>query len=475
MSKVIGSFSEVSESSLHQMNIVYKGLPKSYWYGKSAYNHRFDNFRCMIDRKGASKKYCQDELEGLTEKGFRNTSKMALYFGVPWCIQSCSFCDLAFSRKPNVDEKRNYIQQILKEVEIRNNDSFQRKSVASAYFGGGTPSILDTEMLCDYIDQALKPFDMAGNAVVTLEASPATLNSNKLEAMQSRVSRISLGVQSTDTELRQREGRILSREKLLPQLALTLGYFSLVNVDVLYGMKGQSFESIYLTLSDLIELEVPSITYYRMELFPGTKSYDQAKRAPWYGVNEVDIRRMYFFGKYMLESAGYVESPLGWFIKSNRSNTTVPWSRMVESWGNVLPYLGFGVGAFSTSASHWMQNVETTKGWSSRVDAGQFATDRCYPLDEMEGFIVKLMRHIRAFKKIKYSFLDEQTSLDLSRIKKFFDLSISQGLFVNKNDYIELTKSGESLVHWVLDDLAKAALSTLVESNAELLDVAQVD
>jgi oxygen-independent coproporphyrinogen-3 oxidase len=448
-------FASVLEEAARRMDLAYEQLDASYWEGKSAFSHRFDNFRLMVDRQVEAPPVEARELQEAYRQEIERADRVALYFGVPWCVQTCSFCDLAYSRNPAASEKQAYVDLVLREMAEANQLGLARKPVASVYFGGGTPSILDTELLCKFIDGAIAPFTLVDKAVITLEASPATLNARKLAAMQGRVTRISLGVQSTDTELRQREGRILAREKLLERVVLTLDHFSLVNADVLYGMPGQSFESIYLTLVDLVSAGVPSITYYRNELFPGTKSYTQAQTAPWDTVGEIAARKMYFFGKTLLEDAGYVENPLGWFVKQDKTPTAVPWTQMVAGWSRVVPYFGFGVGAFSTSRSYWIQNVQSTTAWAEALESGRPTAYRHHRLSPRETFMVRFMRHIRVFGAFDRRFLMEESGVDATVLSALVERLLAQGLLRASEQLLELTEAGASLIHWVIDDFAQ--------------------
>lgn len=465
----------ILEESNRRMLLAYRDLGSEYWEGRNAFTHRFDNFRNMVERKKTAYAVDHAELEAALAAEIEAADKVALYFGVPWCIQTCSFCDLAYSRSPKTEEKEEYVQLLLQELASARKLGLDKKTVASAYFGGGTPSILDTDLLCRYVDSALDGFDLGGSAVITLEASPATLNPRKLEALRQRVTRISLGVQSTDTELRQREGRILPREKLLERIDQTMDYFDLVNADVLYGMPGQTEESIYLTLCDLVRAEVPSITYYRNELFPNTKSHTQAKSKPWDTVEEFNARKMYFFGKTLLEAAGYVENPLGWFVRKTKETQILPWSKMVAGWGAVVPYFGFGVGAFSTSRNYWMQNTESSEDWASRVREGKSPAYKYYPLTAAESFMVRFMRHIRVFERIEWSFLNQQIGGGHDRFTEFVADSIRQGLLTNDGQFLCLTEAGASLIHWLIDDIAKIITNTPAKAEPRVWDLVAVD
>jgi oxygen-independent coproporphyrinogen-3 oxidase len=463
-------FKDLLAEAMGRMSHCYQDVPMHFWAGRNAFNHRFDNLRQMAARSSNAKLTPTQAQRAMSEE-LMPVKRTALYLGVPWCIQSCSFCDLAYSRSPRAEEKRDYIEVILQELDIYNAVGLNKVPAGSLYFGGGTPSILDNGLLESLIDGTLQRSRLADNAVITLEASPATLTDSKLKLLSSRVNRISLGVQSTDTELRQREGRILPREKLLDRVSATLDNFELVNTDVLYGMPGQSLESVYRTLVDLVSLNVPSITFYRNELFPGTKSYRLAQQEPWPTIEEYNARKMYFLGKTYLESCGYSESPLGWFVRSKQSTTISSWESMIDSWSSVVPYFGLGMGAFSTAAAHWMQNKESLEGWMESIRGGRLPLAGGTLFNEQERFMVKFMRYIRVFSRVKREFLLSQSGSNRFAVEFLIGSWKQAGLAIDEAEWLVFTEAGGSLIHWLIDDLAQAFVNGTLRSEKNIVAV----
>ncbi len=463
-------FDDLLNETMDRMTHCYQHIPTHFWAGRNAFNHRFDNLRQMADRN-TNARLKPREAEQKISNELMSTKRTALYLGVPWCIQSCSFCDLAYSRSPRAEEKREYIEVILRELDIYNELGLNKVPASSLYFGGGTPSILDNELLASLVDGTLQRSRLADNAVITLEASPATLTDSKLKLLSSRVNRISLGVQSTNTELRQREGRILPREKLLDRVAATLDNFELVNTDVLYGMPGQSLESVFQTLADLVSLNVPSITFYRNELFPGTKSYRLAQQEPWPTIEEQTARQMYFLGKTYLESCGYSENPLGWFVKNKQSNAISSWENMIENWSTVVPYFGLGMGAFSTASAHWMQNSESLDSWMQSIRGGRLPLAGGTLFNEQERFMVKFMRYIRVFSRVKREFLLTQSGSNRFAVELLIESWKQMGLAVDEAEWVVFTPAGDSLIHWLIDDLAQAFVDGKIKSAKNILAV----
>ncbi|AIN58121.1 hypothetical protein O165_007395 [Pseudomonas soli] len=461
------NFNDVLDAAMTRMNHCYQQVPTHFWADRTAFTHRFDNLRQMAGRS-VSPPLKPAQAQQAVVHELSTAKRTALYLGVPWCIQTCSFCDLAYSRSPRAEEKREYIEVILQELDTYNAAGLASTPAGSIYFGGGTPSILDNDLLATFVDGTLQRSNLANNAVITLEASPATLTDSKLKLLSSRVNRMSLGVQSTDTALRQREGRILPREKLLARVATTLEYFDLVNTDVLYGMPGQSLESVFLTLKDLVDLGVPSITFYRNELFPGTKSFQLARQQPWATVSEHKAREMYFLGKTYLESCGYHESPLGWFVKHKKTEAITSWETMIERWSTVVPYFGLGMGAFSTAANYWVQNNESLSGWMERVRGGRLPLASGSLFDDKERFMVTLMRYIRVFSRVKRDYLLTQSGSTRFAVERLIQTWLEMGLAMHEDEWLVFTEAGCSLIHWLIDDLAHAFVDGAVNTEIKI-------
>lgn len=442
------------------MREAYAKLDESYWLGKNAHTFRFDNFRQMVDRKnGACEPVDQRVVAETVAQEIRRNGKVAVYAGLPWCIQTCAFCDLAYGRNPSVHEQQDYASTLHRELAIHAELGLADVPVNSCYFGGGTPTILETNALSRYIDGIIQRLKISDRSVVTCEASAATLSPRKLDALRERVNRISLGVQTTDTAQRQSEGRILPREKLLQKLSMTLERFEAVNVDLMYGLRGDSRQTVYRSVCDMIELGVPSITFYRTELFPGTKTYELARSAPWESLSERAAREYYFLGRALLTAAGYSEQPLGWFIKG-RNATPSTWQAMIQGWAQVVPYVGIGLGAFSTSSRYWLQNSESLLAWKRRVDMDQLSVARFVSLEPQEQCMVRFMRHIRVHRVMDMSLLASELPEDEPALRLFVDGLVTNGLVTMEGARLTLTTAGESLIHVIIDDFARLVQGT---------------
>lgn len=116
-----------------------------------------------------------------------------IYIHIPFCKKACNYCNFYFVT--SLAKKENYVQSLLREIELSKN-YLQGETIETIYFGGGTPSLLSEKDLAQIFGQIAK-FHRLDLKEVTLEANPDDLNSEKLNVLKSTpVNRLSIGVQS---------------------------------------------------------------------------------------------------------------------------------------------------------------------------------------------------------------------------------------------------------------------------------------
>ena len=171
-----------------------------------------------------------------------NGGRRTLYLHIPFCRSRCSFCPFYFG--PATDSERaGYVRLLAKEL----NDWAERLSqypINAVYFGGGTPSDLAPQEMELLLGILRSRYPLANDCEITLESRLNGLTDRKIDAaIANGVNRFSLGVQTFDTELRRRIGRVSDRETVLETLGrLTARNQASVAVDLLYGLPGQTPE-----------------------------------------------------------------------------------------------------------------------------------------------------------------------------------------------------------------------------------------
>src|SRR5688572_2984014 len=119
-----------------------------------------------------------------------------LYIHIPFCKQACHYCDFYFSTM--TDQRDEMVQSMITEMEIRKS-YLAEAPLETIYFGGGTPSILDTKQLESILAAARRLFNVIPGAELTVECNPDDLSPSILRQLVTLgVNRLSIGIQSFD-------------------------------------------------------------------------------------------------------------------------------------------------------------------------------------------------------------------------------------------------------------------------------------
>lgn len=270
----------------------------------------------------------------------RKKGAAGLYLHIPFCLRKCVYCDFLSFGGRRQGEMRQYAEALSEELRLR---SAPRREVDTIFIGGGTPSLLETDSLQGILKAAKAAFCVEESAEISLEANPGTLDGKKLKAYRRMgINRLSIGAQSMDDGLLRFLGRAHDRKTFLDSFheARTAGFENL-NVDLMFGIPGQTMEVWKDTLAQVMELAPEHISFYGLQLEEGTPLCRQYKR------EEIDLppreleRAMYHEGIRMLKQAGYAHYEI--------SNCAKPGyeCRHNQKYWNFEEYLAAGLSAHS--------------------------------------------------------------------------------------------------------------------------------
>ena len=241
------------------------------------------------------------------------TTRM-IYVHIPFCDSKCYYCDFV-SAKYSDDIKREYFQSLKKE--IKKYSSSQTK-ISSIFIGGGTPSSVDVSYICEIINTIKQNFDVQKDAEITIEANPCSVDKTKLLAYKkSGINRISFGVQSFDDELLKTIGRrhSSSQAKNAINLAQQVG-FDNINADLLLGLPGQTYNSLELSVNELLSLPVTHISAYMLINEEGTVLTKKIEKGELQTPTEEDCVLWYDKMLELLQKNGFERYEVSNFAKS---------------------------------------------------------------------------------------------------------------------------------------------------------------
>jgi len=255
---------------------------------------------------------------------------LSLYIHYPWCVKKCPYCD--FNSHEN-GSKSGYIEELLNDLDT-DLGYIQGRSIHSIFIGGGTPSLMseqDLSMLFSGLRQKLN-FDQ--NIEITLETNPGTFEIEKFKAFKKiGINRLSIGVQSFNDQNLQALGRIHSAKEAIAACTQASKIFDNFNIDLMYGLQGQTTSECLADLQQAINLNPTHISFYQLTIEPNTLFAKFPPVLP----KEDTLFSMGEMGVELLEQCGFSRYEVSAFGKTPSKHNINYWE-----FGD---YIGIGAGA----------------------------------------------------------------------------------------------------------------------------------
>lgn len=232
---------------LHLANIASQGLI-------SQFKQAFGGFDTAVS-SDTLKKVWADYL--IANNGTRN----CFYVHVPFCNNICFFCDCSTAKLDNINQVEKYTRYLFNEMEYYY-DTFKNTEFKDFYMGGGTPNLLGTDGTEKVLGKIFAQYSFAKDAVKCVELDPRLVDEHQVERLvQCSINRVSYGVQSLNADtLKQINRRGQPREMVGSCLASALVHKELeVNVDIIFGLAGESVESFLDGVKFVLEFEPTTI------------------------------------------------------------------------------------------------------------------------------------------------------------------------------------------------------------------------
>jgi oxygen-independent coproporphyrinogen-3 oxidase len=255
---------------------------------------------------------------------------LALYIHYPWCVKKCPYCDFNSHENSN---KSGYIEELLQDLD-EDLGYIQGRSIASIFIGGGTPSIMSEKDLSTLFAGLKQRLDFDQDIEITLETNPGTFEVEKFKAFKEiGINRLSIGVQSFDNQNLQTLGRIHNSQEASKACLQANEIFDNFNIDLMYGLQGQTTDECLSDLQQAIDLNPTHISFYQLTIEPNTFFAKFPPTLP----QEDDIFSMGEMGVKLLEQYGFSRYEVSAFGKRASKHNINYWE-----FGD---YIGIGAGS----------------------------------------------------------------------------------------------------------------------------------
>src|SRR5437773_257892 len=361
-----------------------------------------------------------------------------LYVHIPFCARICPYCAF-YKDLLDRSQTRRFCEAILRDLDQ------QCASFAIApetiYFGGGTPTALTTAQLEFLFEGLRQKLDLSFLEEWTIEANPGSVSTRKAALLRELgVARISLGVQSWDNALLKLLGREHSAQQAEQSFRLLRAAgFSNINIDLMFGLPGQTIEQWRLTLQKTIALQPEHISAYCLTYEEDTEFFLRYAHGEFRQDADMDGE---FFETAMsiLEDAGYEHYEISNYARSGFASV-----HNYAYWVGE-DYLGIGPSAVSTVGMRRWQNVCDYRSYIERALAGES------PCASSENLTHEMKRMERIALSLRTR--DGIRTSDLKRFTQQTNEFIALGLLQKSNGNFVLTRKGKALA----DSVAEAFL-----------------
>ena len=389
----------------------------------------------------------QDQVDDVKE-AFANPpledTPLGLYLHIPFCRKRCKFCYFKVFTDNKAKDIEKYVSALSREIELVSKQQVMGgRPFRFVYFGGGTPSYLSSKQLTSLVDRLRENIDWSQAEEVTFECEPGTLQENKVKTLKELgVTRLSLGIENFSDQILEENGRAhLTKEVYRAWDWIRNADFYNVNIDLISGMVGETWDNWKENIRKTIELDPESVTIYQMELpFNTVYSKDILGNEIETPVADWETKRAWLDYAYdELQNAGYHISSAYTMVKNPEK---VSFSYRDNLWAG-SDLLATGIASFGHASGIHYQNLPEWDDYiGALLDRNELPLGRAFRPTENQKLIREMILQLkRGYLDAGYfrnKFQVEITDKWSSQWQQHID----DGMVQIDGDRIELTRKG---------------------------------
>ena len=426
-----------------------------------------------------------------------------IYIHIPFCKQACHYCDFHFSTV--MGKKKAMVLALCEELRLRK-DEFEKETIETIYFGGGTPSVLDLKEIKKILAAVYENYRVTDNPEITLEANPDDLVSaarNTSDAERSTltersrseyvtdsqrentkssgiaedsqspltersrsettmkdqnnqifenykkagINRLSIGIQSFYEEDLILMNRAHNAKEAEACIELATQYFDNISIDLIYGMPNMTNERWKKNITKAISLNIPHISSYALTVEPNTALARFVKKGVVKPVDDEVAQEHFNILNDTLTKAGYSCYEISNFGKPGY------FSKNNSGYWQQKKYLGIGPSAHSFDGEGRAWNINNNPKYLKAIGKGELPITRemLSKTDKYNEYIMTGLRTIWgvSLSKVKSDYGEKYKDYLLQQAEKF----IEEHLLFLDGDVLLTTKKGKFLADGIAADL----------------------
>ena len=373
-----------------------------------------------------------------------------LYIHIPFCIKKCNYCDFA-SYPSLISRSNDYISAILSEMEL-----YKGEKIDTVYFGGGTPTVLETNQLKTIISSVFNNFIVFPHAEITIEVNPCTINKEKaIELKNMGFNRVSLGAQSFLNDELKLLGRLHTADDTISAYKnLSDAGFNNISLDLMYALPNQTKNSLGTSIEQMLKLKPKHISCYGLKIEDGTSFSLMEKEGKIKEKSDDEYADMYEIICKNLENKLLIPTPtlpnmaIMDLIENAFSKKDFESKHNIKYWTGG-EYIGIGLGASSYyKGKRYTRTHDFNKYLQAFENAEEYELSLSDKMSEYMFLSLRLTNRGAIKKEFASYFGKEITDVFPNEIKKH----IKTGMLLDKGDRYILSKKAYYISNSVLCD-----------------------
>ncbi|HAV5587889.1 TPA: radical SAM family heme chaperone HemW [Acinetobacter baumannii] len=372
---------------------------------------------------------------------------LSLYIHMPWCVRKCPYCDFNSHAVPDgalsAELEQTYLKALVADFETQV-EMAQGCSIHSVFIGGGTPSLISAKGYVWLFEQLKSLLNFEDDCEITLEANPGTLEHDPFAGyLEAGINRLSIGVQTFNTDHLQKLGRIHSANNAMDAIeqARRAG-FKRVNVDLMHGLPEQTLEQALYDLKTAVEHGATHISWYQLTIEPNTVFFRTQPVLPQDEVLE-DIQEQ---GEAYLKANGFINYEVSAWRKEQPSAHNLNYWQFGD-------YLAIGAGAHGKvtrpDGVYRFQKTRLPKDYLAKVPAEHLQMKKI-EADELPFEF--MMNALRLNDGVKAELYEQRTGLSLNDLNDVLTSLRSRKLLVEDSGRLACTEQGHIFLNSVLEE-----------------------
>ncbi|MBV1901356.1 MAG: oxygen-independent coproporphyrinogen III oxidase, partial [Kordiimonadaceae bacterium] len=332
---------------------------------------------------------------------------LSLYFHIPFCKKLCWYCGCHTKASERYEPVAHYLAYLKKEVGLVAGRLCSERKVGHIHFGGGSPSYLEPDDFADFMEHVRGLFAIEPDAEIALEADPRELTEFKIATYKKAgVNRVSLGVQDFHKDVQKAINRVQPLHIIYDAVEMLRSYdIEQINMDLLYGLPGQTVESMLENATIAAGLKPNRISLFGYAHVPWMKKHMRlidekalpdgaARLAQFDAVAE------------KLKSSGYTQIGLDHFVRPDDPMAIAlekhALSRNFQGYSTdtASALLAFGASAISDLRAGYLQNTMSNHTYYAALDEGSLPIEKGVKMQRGDLVVRRLIEQLMCYMEI---------------------------------------------------------------------------